>query len=111
MNVTEFVQDYQRKFQDFCACILEEDGNLIPCEKGHLQTMQELYLKRHPKEELPAEATALFWLTVQMKVVVVDYENQVYSNELTKEQKQVLKTLKQEKLIEIHLANIHDHTD
>ena len=112
MELAEFSQSCDRTKQEFCACIIEEDGNILSCEKGHLMALQELYKTQHPcEEELPKEAEAMFWLIATLKVVVVDYENQVYAKTLSPAQKQTLKSLKAEGLIEIHLCNIHDKVD
>ena len=111
MDITEFIRTYHSNMTEFCACVLEENGNVIVCDKGHLKTLQDIYESRNAGTELPAEATAMFWLIVNLKVVVVDYENQVYSEVLSDEQKTALKALKQAGLISMHLCNIHGKTE
>ena len=107
MGVDEFISTYKSPLTEFCACIIDADGEVVTCDKGHLQTLQELYIQRTGEKELPKEASAMFWLIVRLQVVVVDYENQVYSENLSAEQKNALKVLKQKSLISMHLCNIH----
>lgn len=111
MKIDEFLQNYDRSRHEFCACLVEEDGNIITCEKSHLGSLQELYLARHLGEALPPEAMAMFWLIASLHVVVVDYENQIYAHTIEQAQKDVLKRLKAEGLIVIHICDIHDHLE
>ena len=45
----------------------------------------------------------------QTRAVAVDYENQVYSDELTQEQRYTLIELSEVGLIRINLKNIHEN--
>ncbi len=107
MNYQEFIHNFDRKFTEFCPCVIGQDGETWDCEKGHLMTLQEIYKERYQVEELPPEAMQMFYLIVKLQVIVVDYENQIYSDNISGEQQKALEALEKENLIQMHLMNIH----
>ena len=67
----------------------------------------ELEKKQNLLEEIPDNISPLFYMIFQTGAVVVDYENQVYSDDLTQEQRYTLIELSEAGLIRINLKNIH----
>ena len=55
---------------------------------------------------IPKEVSPLFYLTEKLKCVVVDYENQLYAEELSQEQRYALLDLAEAKLILVRPVDI-----
>ncbi len=106
MTAAEYVVMKQEQRTTMCAAILYPDGNVEECIKSHLETMINS-LGSHIWEQIPAEESPLFWLTAYMGVVLIDYENQLYSEQLTKEQDEALKEMYQSGILLEHLKDIH----
>lgn len=107
MNAEEFVKEYKGKFFEYCPSIISETGEVIACADGHLKALLELFSKECPKQEIPKDVSPMHYCIVKLSAVVVDYENQVYSQTLTKEQKEALTILADHGMIDMHLADIH----
>ncbi len=107
MKAQEFIETYQTQFSQYCPCIITVAGDVIECANGHTQALQDLFHREYPGEEMPQDVMPMQYLIVRTKTVVVDYENQVYSEVLTKEQKEALRILADAGMIEIHLGDIH----
>lgn len=107
MKAQEFIQTYQTQFSQYCPCIITEAGNVIECADGHTKALEELFGSEFPGEEIPQNVMPMQYLIVRTKAVVVDYENQVYSEVLTGGQKEALRILADAGMIEIHLGDIH----
>ena len=103
MKAKEFIETYKTQFSEYCPCIITAAGDVIECADGHTKALEELY----PGEELPSDVMPMQYLIVRTKTVVVDYENQVYSETLTGEQKEALRVLADDGMITIHLGDIH----
>ena len=90
MKAKEFIETYKTQFSEYCPCIITAAGDVIECADGHTKALEELFHTEYPGEELPS-----------------DYENQVYSETLTGEQKEALRVLADDGMITIHLGDIH----
>ena len=84
-----------------------EEGDVIECHSGHTEALMELYQKKNPKKTIPGGVMPMHYLIVKLHAVVVDYENQVYSDRLNGMQKEALSRLADCGMIEMHLADIH----
>ncbi|MCR5654307.1 MAG: hypothetical protein K6G07_01525 [Lachnospiraceae bacterium] len=89
-----------------CSAVLYPDGDIKECVKSHLKTMIHT-LGNDIWDEIPKDEAPLFWLTAYMGVVLIDYENQLYSEELTPEQERALRILYDADVIMEKPANIH----
>lgn len=107
MKIQEFINTFQTQFTQFCPCVITEDGEVIECRLGHTEALLAIYEKKYPGENVPKEVVPMQYLIVRLHAVVVDYENQVYSDSLNTAQKEALSCLADSGMIEMHLANIH----
>lgn len=107
MRAQEFTKTYQTQFTQYCPCIITIEGEVTECADGHTEALQELFEKLYPGEDVPKDVMPMQYLIVRTGAVVVDYENQVYSEQLTDEQKEALRILADAGMIEIHLGDIH----
>ena len=107
MKIQEFINTFQTQFTQFCPCVITEDGEVIECRLGHTEALLAIYEKKYPGENVPKEVVPMQYLIVRLHAVVVDYENQVYSDSLNAAQKEALSCLADSGMIEMHLANIH----
>ncbi|MCF2642989.1 MAG: hypothetical protein PUB46_04860 [Lachnospiraceae bacterium] len=107
MKIQEFINTFQTQFTQFCPCVITEDGEVIECRLGHTEALLAIYEKKYPEENVPKEVVPMQYLIVRLHAVVVDYENQVYSDSLNTAQKEALSCLADSGMIEMHLANIH----
>lgn len=90
-----------------CAALLYPDGDVKECVKSHLKTMIAS-LGNEIWEQIPENESPLFWLTAYTGVVLIDYENQLYSERLTKEQELALQEMYRAGVLLEHLKNIHN---
>lgn len=107
MKAKEFIETHKTQFSEYCPCIITAAGDVIECADGHTKALEELFHTECPGEELPQDVMPMQYLIVRTKTVVVDYENQVYSEALTGEQKEALRVLADAGMITIHLGDIH----
>lgn len=107
MKVEEFLKIRQSNSEEYCACLIDERGEIYDIRDGHLNALMDYYGDRDILSKLPNHIAPMFWLIVQTKVVVVDYENQIHSGAMTKEQEGVLQILSECKKIQRNLYDIH----
>lgn len=107
MTASEYVVMKQEQKTTMCAAILYPDGDVEECVKSHLETMIDS-LGSNIWERIPPEESPLFWLAAYMGVVLIDYENQLYSEQLTKEQDQALEEMYRGSILLEHLKDIHN---
>lgn len=89
-----------------CAAILYPSGDIEECINSHLKTLID-HLGNDIWDQIPKDGSPLFWLTAYTGVVLIDYENQIYSERLTNEQEIALNQMYQEEILTEHLCNIH----
>lgn len=106
MTAPEYVKLKREQNTTMCAAILYPDGDVRECVKSHLK-MLIASLGNHIWEQIPGEESPLFWLTAYTGVVLIDYENQLYSEELTEEQEKALQEMYRGGVILNNLKNIH----
>lgn len=107
MRKEEFIEKHKNDPKGYCPCIIDVQGKVYECPKGHLEALMELGREKDLLLEIPDDISPLFYMIFQTGAVVVDYENQVYSEELTQEQRYSLIDLSENGLIQIDLKNIH----
>lgn len=107
MRVKEFIAGYQPKFSEYCPCVIDWQGEVYECKTSHLDELIRLGGDEDILSELPKELSPLFYLIDRLRSVAVDYENQIYSGELSAEQKEALQDLAEAGLITMSLTNIH----
>lgn len=107
MTKQEFIEKHKMDEKGYCPCIVDRKGDVYECPKGHLNALMELGEEQQLLTELPDNISPLFYMILQTNAVAVDYENQVYSGELTQEQRYTLIELSENGLILINLMNIH----
>lgn len=106
MTVLEFIAEKKQHETTMCAAIIYPDGTIAECINSHLKTMIA-DLGDDIWDCIPKDASPLFYLTGYMGVVLVDYENQLYSERLTDEQQSSLQQMYDEHVIMNHLCNVH----
>lgn len=109
MKKQEFIEKHKSDPRGYCPCVVDQQGDVYECPKGHLDALMELGRKENLLVELPEDISPLFYMIFQTRAVVVDYENQVYSDDLTQEQRYALIDLSESGLIHINLKNIHQN--
>lgn len=107
MKLKEFIEKHQEAPKGYCPCVVDAQGNVYECPQGHLDALLKLEGSQETLADIPDDAAPLFYMIVKKRAVVVDYENQVYSDELTPEQKVTLQELSKNELISVDLKNIH----
>lgn len=105
MTAAEYISMKQEQKTTMCAAILHPDGDVEECVKGHLNTMI-MALGNDIWEKIPKEDAPLFWLTAYTGVVLIDYENQIYSEKLTAEQEKALQEMYGSGILMENLKNI-----
>ena len=106
MEADQFISSYQPRMTQYCPVIIDRNGGIHECTNGHLNTMIEMNGDPELLSKLPKNAAPLFWLCDHLHAIVVDYENQVHSGELTREQRIAMDKLAAAGLIQQHLMNI-----
>lgn len=106
MTADEYIELKSARKTTMCAAILYPDGDIRECVKSHLKTIL-LSLGNDIWEQIPDEESPLFWLTAYTGVVLIDYENQLYSERLTKNQDEALAKLYDSEILLHNLKNIH----
>ncbi len=89
MTAAEYIAEKKQKKTTMCAAILYPDGTIEECVKSHLKTLMLPYGDKM-WDEIPKDDSPLFWMTAYTGVVLIDYENQIYSEGVTKEQEVAL---------------------
>lgn len=107
MNAKEFIKSYHPKVSEYCPCIIDWQGEVYECENSHLDELIKLSGDENILSEIPEKISPLFYLTVKLKCVVVDYENQIYNEEFSQEQRYALLDLAEAKLILMNPVDIH----
>lgn len=106
MNIREFMKT-QKLESEYCACLIDQKGEIYPIKDGHLNALIDYYGDKDIMSKLDIDISPMFWLIGKTGVVVVDYENQIHSGELTQEQRLVLIELSDNGRIKINLFDIH----
>ncbi|MBO5303053.1 MAG: hypothetical protein J6A92_03285 [Lachnospiraceae bacterium] len=99
MTAKEFVANFKPKYSEYCPCIITWDGEVYACEGSHLDEMVRLCGDENILNEIPQNVSPMFYLTGKLRCVVVDYENQLYSEDFSQEQRYALLDLAEAKLI------------
>lgn len=107
MTASEYVALKKEQKTTMCAALLYPDGDVKECVKSHLKTMI-VSLGSDIWEQIPENESPLFWLTAYTGVVLIDYENQLYSEQLTDEQERALQEMYQNGILLENLKNIHN---
>lgn len=105
MTAAEYISMKIEQKTTMCAAILYPDGDVKECVKSHLKTIIAA-LGNDIWDQIPQEESPLFWLTAYTGVVLIDYENQLYSEQLTAEQEKALKEMYQSGILLDNLKNI-----
>ena len=107
MKLEEFIAKQKDAPKEYCPCIIDVRGNVYDCPKGHLEALLALDQNQETLADIPDNMAPLFYMIAKTGAVVVDYENQVYNETLTEQQKNSLSALHQQGLISMELKNIH----
>lgn len=109
MTIEQFLIQYHPGLSQYCTAVIDRDGDIEACQVSHLKTMIEMYGDPDILSKIPEGNSPLFWLVNHLHCVLVDYENQLYSGELTGAQQQALEALAMHGLICENRKNIHGH--
>lgn len=107
MTASEYIAMKREQKTTMCAALLYPDGDVRECVKSHLKTMIAS-LGNEIWDRIPENESPLFWLTAYTGVVLIDYENQLYSEKLTKEQETALQAMYGAGILLQNLKNIHN---
>ena len=107
MKRKEFIEIHRKDPKGYCPCVVDVEGDVYECPQGHLDALLKLEGKQETLADIPKDMAPLFYMIAKTKAVAVDYENQVYSQELTQGQQNTLTALSEEGLISLDLKNIH----
>lgn len=106
MTAADYIKNKKQQNTTLCAAILYPDGDIEECITSHLKTVID-HLGNEIWDQIPKDESPLFWLTAYTGVVMLDYENQLYSEQLTKAQEDVLRQLYDAKVLMEHACVIH----
>lgn len=98
MKASQYVALKKPQNTTMCSAVLYPDGNIEECLKSHLKTLM-LPFGNDIWDEIPDDISPLFYMTAYTGAVLIDYENQIYSEDLTKEQSDALEELYSENVI------------
>ena len=107
MKRKEFIEIHRKDPKGYCPCVVDVRGDVYECPQGHLDALLNLEGNQETLADIPKDMAPLFYMLAKTKAVAVDYENQIYSEELTQEQRYTLIALSEEGLISINLTDIH----
>ena len=105
-EIEKFIREYKPGLSEYCSTVIDENGLVYECEKGHINTLTEMAGDRNVLAEVPEGSSMLFYLADRMHCVLVDYENQIYSRELTVPQRRALDRLAFSGLIKMNAVDI-----
>lgn len=106
MRVDEFISDYRPAMKDYCPIVITKEGDIVDSTIGHLQTLILVSGDDQILSRIPKDVSPLMYLAGMLECVIVDYENQIYIDELSKEQQDVLERLVEAELIKNHLVKM-----
>ncbi len=102
MLADQFVRYYSPQMTEYCPVVIRSDGNIFDSSLGHLQTLVSLSNDHDILSKIPRDVSPLLYLAYELQCVIVDYENQIYIDELTPEQQDALEALEKAGLIRAH---------
>lgn len=106
MTIADYIAIKKEQNTTMCAAILYPDGEIEECITSHLKTLIER-LGEDAWDQIPKDESPLFWLTGLTGAVLIDYENQVYSEALSDEQDAGLKKMYASGILTEHPCVIH----
>ena len=106
MTLKEFVEEHGDDPQGFCPCVIDVQGNLYDCAKGHLEALLKLDGDKK-LEDIPSDVSPLFYMLAKTGAIVVDYESQVCSGAISQKQQSTLSSLSRMGMISMNLKDIH----
>lgn len=109
MDIDEFVNTYNPGLSEYCPGILDKEGRMYECPNGHLEKLKELAGDSVP--DIPKDVSPLFFYTVRLGCVIVDYDNQLRSGELTEAQIRSLYVLEKAGFVRINLSDLKGRYD
>lgn len=107
MTLKEFLEKHKEDPRGYCPCVVDVQGDVYECPRGHLDALLNLNGKNMGLEDIPRDVSPLFYMLAETGAVVVDFENQVYHGELTGEQLDTLEALGEAGMITPELKGIH----
>ncbi|MCR5596497.1 MAG: hypothetical protein K6G12_11660 [Lachnospiraceae bacterium] len=102
MLADRFIKYYLPKMSEYCPVVICGDGNIFDSSLGHLQTLVSLSNDHDILSKIPKDVSPMLYLAYDLKCVIVDYENQIYIDELTDGQDRALNKLVEAGLILDH---------
>lgn len=102
MNIDVFIEQYKPEMSEYCPIVIDLDGAIHECPEGHLKTLKEMIGDESILLNIPDNVSPLLFLVDKLKCIVVDYENQIYMDELTEQQDEALNKLVAVGLIKDH---------
>lgn len=102
MLADQFIRYYSPQMSEYCPVVIRSDGNIFDSGLGHLQTLVSLSNDHDILSVIPKDVSPLLYLAYELKCVIVDYENQIYIDELTPAQQEALESLEKAGLIRAH---------
>lgn len=105
MTVETYIKWKKPLHTTMCAALLYPNGDIEECKFGHLKAMIA-DVGEYAWDLIPQEESPLFFMTAYTGVVLIDYENQIYSEQLTKEQEAALDAMYAEGVLVRHLCDI-----
>lgn len=106
MTLKEFEEKHREEPQGFCPCVVDVQGNLYECSKGHLEALLKLDGDKK-LEDIPKDVSPLFYMLNETRAIVVDYESQVCSGAISQKQQSALTSLSEMGMISMNLKDIH----
>lgn len=107
MKLKEFIEKHKDDPKGYCPCVVDVQGDVYECPQSHLDALLKLDKDQETLSDIPDGMAPLFYMIAKTKAVAVDYENQVYNEELSQEQRCTLIALSEHEMISLDLKNIH----
>jgi hypothetical protein len=102
MTHERFIKYYSPEMSEYCPVVIRPDGNIFDSTLGHIQTLVSLSPDPDILKNIPKDVSPLLYMADMLRCVIVDYENQIYVDELTPLQEEALTALVRAGLIKDH---------
>ena len=106
MTIADYIAIKKEQNTTMCAAVLYPDGEVEECVTSHLKTLMDR-LGEDAWDQIPKDESPQFWLTGLKGAVLIDNENQVYSEALSDEQEIGLKEMYACGILTEHSCVIH----
>ena len=93
-DTDNFIREYDPGLSEYCCIVIDKNGHIHECSENHLKTLISMSKDSDILSKIPEGKSPLFYLTDRLQCITVDYENQLFAGNVTKEQTDTLEKLR-----------------